>query len=225
MTSISRYTGPVDVPAPFPVFPLRGAILLPRATMPLNIFEPRYLAMVDDCLRGGRVLGIIQPAERGADESPEGKECGLRPVGCVGRLTAHQELDDGRILVTLVGIARFRLVSEVATMKPYRMANPDFGPFLDDFTSRSGEDEVDRDRLVTVLKTYLERRQIRSNLKAISSASTEFLVNTLSVICPYGPEEKQALLEAGTLAERARMLIALAEMDIAGGGVTGGTLQ
>ena len=227
MSSLERYRRPADIPAPFPVFPLRGAILLPRASMPLNIFEPRYLEMIDDVLSGSRVLGIIQPAEsRAESESPTGKATDLRTVGCAGRLTAYQELDDGRLLITITGIARFAVASEVATDKPYRIAMPNFANYLDDFEASAGEDDVDRERLVSVLKVYLEKRQIRTNLKAINGASTEFLVNTLSVISPYGPEEKQALLEARDLRQRAEILVALAEMDIAGGGGDGGqTLQ
>ena len=225
LSILERYVSPSDVPVPIPVFPLRGAILLPRASMPLNIFEPRYLEMIDDVLSGGRVLGIVQPADcrSDGDESPLGKQADLRAVGCAGRISAYQELDDGRLMITLTGIARFHLVSEVSTRKPYRIANPDFVGFSTDFKASAGEREVDRERLIEVLRVYLEKRQIRTNMKAITGASTEFLVNTLSVISPYGPEEKQALLEARDLRQRAEILIALAEMEIAGGASSGGT--
>jgi uncharacterized protein len=217
------------VPVPFPIFPLRGAILLPRASMPLNIFEPRYVAMVGDALSTGRVIGIIQPADsRGDGESPVGKVLDVRTIGCVGRLTAYQELDDNRLMITLTGIARFDMMGEVDSAKPYRIANVDFEPWREDFEPSAGEDEVDRDTLIEVLKVYLEKRQIRTNFKAINNATTEFLVNTLSVISPYGPEEKQALLEARSLKKRAEILVALAKMDIASGGESnsgGNTLQ
>lgn len=218
MVRTDQYRRPEDLPAEIPVFPLQGAILLPRATLPLNIFEPRYLAMIDSVISGSRILGMLQPADSRSDgESPTGKSTGLRRVGCAGRLTAYQELDDGRILITLTGICRFRVTNEVAGTNVFRSCNVDFRDYRADLEAGHGEDDVDREHLLGVLKGYLERRQMKADWRAISNASTEFLVNTLSVISPYGPEEKQALLEASDLKTRANVLVALAEMELAGG--------
>jgi uncharacterized protein len=224
---LERYRRPTDLPEQIPVFPLRGVILLPRATLPLNLFEPRYLAMIEDVIAGGRVLGIIQPERTaGDDESPAGKAAGLRRVGCAGRVTAYQELDDGRIVITLTGICRFHVREEIKTAKPYRICAADYSSFAGDFAHGVGEDEVDREQLLKVLKRYLESHQFRADWKAIGNAPSEHLVNSLSIISPYGAEEKQALLEAPTLKVRAEVLVALAEMEMAAGdGGTGSTMQ
>jgi uncharacterized protein len=198
------------------MFPLRRAIVLPRVALPLTIFEPRYLAMLDDALAGDRVLGLVQP-KGGDEESPPGKAVELRSVGGVGRLTAYEELDDGRVLITLSGIARCVLEQEVACDKPYRLWNVDFANFDRDFVAGTGEDSVDRQHLLDTLRTYLQARNLSADWSAIASASTERLVNSLAVISPYGPEEKQALLEAPDLKARADMLVALAELDLAAG--------
>lgn len=224
-TLAERYRGPGDLPEEIPVFPLRRAILLPRAGLPLNVFEPRYLAMVDDVMSGARVLGIVQPAS-GDGESPTGKSAELRQVGCVGRITAYQELDDGRIAVALTGIARCALVVEVTSPKPYRIFRVNCARFADDFVAGSGDEDVDRQALLATLKTYLEARHQRADWTAISKSSSESLVNMLAIASPYGPMEKQALLEAPTLKARAETLIALAEMELAAGaGGSGSTLQ
>jgi Lon protease-like protein len=198
------------------MFPLRRAIVLPRVALPLTIFEPRYLAMLDDALAGDRVLGLVQP-KGGDEESPPGKAVELRSVGGVGRLTAYEELDDGRVLITLSGIARCVLEQEIACDKPYRLWNVDFANFHRDFVAGAGEDAVDRQVLLDTLRTYLQARNLSADWSAIASASTERLVNSLAVISPYGPEEKQALLEAPDLKARADMLVALAELDLAAG--------
>jgi Lon protease-like protein len=225
-TLAERYRGPADLPQRIPVFPLRRAILLPRAGVPLNVFEPRYLAMLDDVMSGSRVLAIVQPASGDSDESPAGKSAALRRVGCVGRVTAYQELDDGRLGIALTGIARCTLEGEVASSKPYRTFAVGFERFLEDFVAGSGEDDVDRQSLLAALKTYLEARGQRADWSAISKSSAESLVNMLALASPYGPEEKQALLEAPTLKARAEALIALAEMELAAGaGGSGSTLQ
>ena len=222
-TLAERYRGPADLPRSIAVFPLRRAILLPRAGLPLNVFEPRYLAMLDDVMSGSRVLGIVQPASGDSDESPTGKTAPLRRVG---RVTAYQELDDGRLGIALTGIARCALEGEVASPKPYRTFTVGFGPYLDDFVAGSGEDDVDRQSLLAALKTYLEARGQRADWSAISKSSSESLVNMLALASPYGAEEKQALLEASTLKARAEALIALAEMELAtGAGGSGSTLQ
>ncbi|MCG8562864.1 MAG: LON peptidase substrate-binding domain-containing protein [Hyphomicrobiales bacterium] len=198
------------------MFPLRGVILLPRTTLPLNVFEPRYLAMISDVLAGERMLAVLQPkAPAGDEQSPEGKTFPLRTVGGIGRLTAFSETDDGRILITLTGICRLELAGETETEDPYRTIEADYEPYADDLIRGEGEDAVDRDRLLTVLKTYLEAHELTADWDSINHSTNERLVNTLSMISPYGAEEKQALLEAPDLKSRAEVLVALAEMELA----------
>ncbi len=227
MSQHDRYRVPSDLPARLPVFPLRGAILLPRATLPLNIFEPRYLKMIDDSLAGERLIGIVQPAGGDPDlESPPGQTVDLKRTGCAGRITGFQELDDGRLVITLTGICRFDIVSEAEVSEPYRVVSASFDRFASDFDASLGEEQVDRGQLLRVLRNYLKENNITMDWAAIERASSEFLVNALSIMSPYGPEEKQALLEAPNLKSRAEILIALAEMDIASSGTgSGGTLQ
>jgi len=211
-----RYRRPADLPQVLPVFPLRGAILLPRATLSLNVFEPRYLALVDFALSTERLIAVVQPApEAGSGESPPGKSSALRHVGCAGRITAFNEGDDGRVLITLAGIARFQLSQDVASEQPFRLCHVDFGGYTADFTCGHGEEDVDRPRLLATLKNYLAANNLNADWDRIDSASNERLVNTLSILSPYGPEEKQALLEAADLKARAEALVALAEMELA----------
>lgn len=219
MPTAERYLKPSDLPLEIPVFPLRGAILLPRASLPLNVFEPRYLAMVDWALRHDRIIGIIQPlggAEE--EESPLGKHSDLRSVGCAGRLSSYQELDDGRLVITLTGIVRFRITSELSSDTPFRIMQASYDEFTCDFEQGRGEKEVDREKLLAVLRKYLDANHLQGDWNSIMRASSEMLINALSVMSPYGPEEKQALLEAGDLRSRADVLIALAEMELASGG-------
>lgn len=227
MSIHDRYRGPEDPAARIPVFPLTGAILLPRATLPLNVFEPRYLAMIDNAIGGERLVGIIQPetGESGI-ESPVGKAAALKRVGCAGRITSFQEVDDGRMIITLTGIARFEVLREALVSMPYRVFDVSYGRFASDFDRGAGEDAVDREHLLRVLRAYLVHNGIEMDWQAIGRASTEYLINALSIMSPYGPEEKQALLEAHDLKARADVLTALAEMEIAGRGrAGGGTLQ
>lgn len=210
------YQSLADLPASIPVFPLAGALLLPRTQLPLNIFEPRYLKMVDDALRGERIIGMVQPdgeaaiaASRDADAAPK-----LCAIGCAGRLTSWTETQDGRVLITLSGIARFRIVSELATTTPYRRCAVDWTEFEGDLTPDLGAEEVSRDRLLKILKTYLETHGLQADWQTIKQSSNETLVNSLSVISPYGPREKQALLEAKTIEDRNQMLIALTEIAL-----------
>lgn len=227
MTLTDRYRRPADLPPRIPVFPLRGAILLPRATLPLNVFEPRYLEMLDDVMSGSRIIGILQPEGSDDDdaESPEGKASGLRRVGCAGRVTSYQELDDGRLVITLTGVMRFECVGEAESGTPYRIMSVSYDRFAADLTEGLGEDMVDRQNLLRVLKSYLEANGLKTDWSAIQKASNEFLINALSVMCPYGPEEKQALLEAKDLKSRADVLVALAEIELASNGSSGTTLQ
>ncbi len=226
MASTDRYRRPADLPSRIAIFPLRRALLLPRASLPLNVFEPRYTAMVDDAMSGDRIIGIVQPVGSGAeDESPEGKAVALRRIGCAGRLTAYEEQDDGRFLITLTGIARFEIVGEAATERPYRVATASYDRFASDLDVGHGEELVDRDNLLRVLRLYLDANRLQADWRLIQRSSSEFLVNALSVMSPYGAEEKQALLEAPDLKARGDVLIALAEMELATRGESGGTLQ
>ena len=218
-----------DLPKTLKVFPLRGVIVLPRSSLPLNIFEPRYLSMVNDALAGDRLIGVVQPlpaTNEEEGESPKGNDARLHKTGGAGRITAFQETDDGRYLITLSGIARFNIASEQQTEEPYRMCSADWSSFMDDLEHGYGEDAVDRERLLKVLKEYLTVNDLSADWEGINNSSNELLINTLSMISPYGAEEKQALLEADDLKSRAEVLVALAEMDLAGSdSESGSTLQ
>lgn len=206
------YLSPADVPPVIPVFPLGGALLLPRAELPLNIFEPRYLAMVDDALAGGRLIGMVQPDEAAA-ETERGPD--VFKVGCLGRLTQFSETGDGRYLITLTGICRFRVLSEVDTTTPYRQFRVDTAAFTDDFKASAGEAEVDREAVLAALAAFLDANKLEADWDGIRQAGTETLVNALSVMSPYGTLEKQALLEAENLKARADMLVAITQMTLA----------
>lgn len=209
-----EYRGPADLPEIIPVFPLAGALLLPRGQMPLNIFEPRYLAMVDDSLRDGhRLIGMIQPD---VAHSPKNSDKpALFRVGCVGRITQLAESGDGRYILELTGIARFKVVEELEVLTAYRQCKVDFFAFVDDFTARMGEDEVDREALLAVLADFLKANNLKVDWEGVESAPNEALVNALAMMSPYGPAEKQAMLEAPDLKTRAEILIAVTEMDLA----------
>ncbi|MBR0880351.1 Lon protease-like protein [Bradyrhizobium japonicum] len=209
-----EYRGPADLPEIIPVFPLPGALLLPRGQMPLNIFEPRYLSMVDDSLRDGhRLIGMIQPD---VAHSPKNSDRpALFRVGCVGRITQLAESGDGRYLLELTGVSRFKVVKELEVLTAYRQCKVDFFTFLDDFTARMGEDEVDREALLTVLADFLKANNLKVDWEGVESAPNEALVNALAMMSPYGPAEKQAMLEAPDLKTRAEILIAVTEMDLA----------
>ena len=209
-----EYRGPADLPEIIPVFPLPGALLLPRGQMPLNIFEPRYLSMVDDSLRDGhRLIGMIQPD---VAHSPKNSDRpALFRVGCVGRITQLAESGDGRYLLELTGVSRFKVVKELEVLTAYRQCKVDFFTFVDDFTARMGEDEVDREALLTVLADFLKANNLKVDWEGVETAPNEALVNALAMMSPYGVAEKQAMLEAPDLKTRAEILIAVTEMDLA----------
>lgn len=210
------YRTAANMPAMLPLFPLRGAILLPRATLTLDVFEPRYLALVDHALANERLIGVVQPGpDTGTAESPKGKTVPLRAVGCVGRITAFSEGDDGHLVITLTGITRYRLSQEIASDMPFRLCEVELSPYANDFVAGYGEDAVDRARLLETLRSYLKAHDLQADWERINNASNERLVNTLAILSPYGTEEKQALLEARSLQERAEALVALAEMELA----------
>ena len=216
------YHSPSDLPSALKLFPLPEVLLLPRGEMPLNIFEPRYLAMIDHALAGDRMIGMIQP-EFDAEDSLETPP--LVEVGCVGRITAFQETGDGRYLITLTGVSRFRCAEELSPDTPFRQCRPDYTGFATDLVSGAGEDEVDRPALMTTLKAYLEANGLDADWSGIRGASNEALVNALSMMSPFGPREKQALLEAGDLKGRAEVLVAITEVELARGRNATSTLQ
>jgi Lon protease-like protein len=207
------YKGSADLPEVIPVFPLPGALLLPRGQMPLNIFEPRYLAMIDDSLHDGhRLIGMIQPdpAHPGSEERPT-----LFKIGCVGRITQFAETGDGRYLLQLTGVARFKVEEELKVATAYRQCRVTFVPFADDFIARKGEDDVDRKAVLEALTSFLKANNLKTDWQGVESAPNEALVNALAMMSPYGTAEKQALLEAPDLKTRAEILIAVTEMDLA----------
>src|SRR5215470_12753335 len=207
------YHGPGDLADVIPVFPLPGALLLPRGQMPLNIFEPRYLAMIDDALRSGRrLIGMIQPDP--AHPGPEDKPTLFR-IGCVGRMTQFAESGDGRYLIQLTGIARFRIDHELEVSTPYRQCRVSYMDFVGDFTARKGEEEVDRKSLLRALSDFLKANDLKADWQDIESAPNEALVNALAMMSPYGTAEKQAMLEAPDLKTRAEILIAVTEIELA----------
>jgi Lon protease-like protein len=202
-----------DLPPVIPVFPLSGALLLPRGQLPLNIFEPRYLTMIDDALKGLRLIGMIQPEEEIADEEPR-----LFHVGCVGRITQFAETGDGRYLIQLTGVSRFKVLGEEVVGTPYRQCRITAQPFAVDFTPRAGEDDVDRKGLIDTLRAYLNANRFQVDWNEIHEAPNEALVNALAMMSPFGRREKQALLEAASLQERAEILIAITQIELAKGG-------
>jgi Lon protease-like protein len=203
-----------DLPEEFPVFPLTGALLLPGGRLPLNIFEPRYLAMVEDSLASGRMFGMVQPDKRLAhgDTGP-----GLYRTGCLGRLSSFSETDDGRFLITLTGLVRFTIVEEVEPLHGYRRVRGAFKAFADDLreTDPDGHPHVvlDRPHLLTALRRYFAHAGVEANWDAIDNMPDHALVVTLCMACPFDPEEKQALLEARDPSQRARALLALLEIN------------
>ena len=216
------YPGPEALPDTIPVFPLPGALLLPRGQMPLNVFEPRYIALVDDCWRSGhRLIGMIQPDP--AHPGPDETKPNLFQVGCVGRITQFAESGDGRYLIQLTGVARFRVEQELAVATPYRQCRVNYRPFVDDFIARKGEDEVDRKALLRALSAFLKANKLKADWEGIENAPNEALVNALAMMSPYDAAEKQAMLEAPTLKARAEILVAVTEIELAKRKISGKT--
>jgi hypothetical protein len=212
------YDCPEDLPAIIPVFPLPAALLLPRAEMPLNIFEPRYLAMVDAALAGRRIIGMIQPDERLPSCARGASLC---TVGCAGRITSFAETGDNRYMITLTGIARFQVVEEMAATTPYRQCRVTAEPFCTDFVGCPGDEAVDRGSVLATFRAYLDAHNLETDWESVDSASNETLVNALAMMAPFGSAEKQALLEAPDLKSRAETLIAITEMTLARTGADG----
>ena len=212
MAGNRRYETAKDLPAEIPIFPLSGALLLPSGQLPLNIFEPRYLAMVDAAIAGDRLIGMIQPALDAPESSPRPSLCS---VGCVGRITQLSETGDGRYLIALAGITRFRLAAEMETGTAYRQCRIALDDFADLTEPRKGEEAVDREALLRTFRAYLKANSLEADWDSVNRASNAGLVTALSMMSPWGPAEKQALLESADHAERARILIAITEIALA----------
>ena len=214
---MSERSGAVALCETLPIFPLPGVLLLPRGQLPLNIFEPRYLAMTRDALAGDRLIGMVQPSD---PHQPLSGSPPVYPTGCAGRITSFSETEDGRFLITLTGLCRFRIGEELPPASGYRRVVPQWDEFARDLRSER-EPGFDRDRLIRGLRSYFDRHQIKAEWNAISSVPGERLITSIAMVCPFEPSEKQALLEAPDLEARARLLTAIVEMavlDQSGGG-------
>lgn len=207
----ATYTFANDLPETIPVFPLTGALLLPGGQLPLNIFEPRYLEMITDALRGEKLIGMIQPdlkTPHHGDEPPA-----LSEIGCVGRISAFQETGDGRLHISLSGVCRFKVVEEMTVNTGYRQCS--IKAFETDLSEISQSDAVDRDAVLLAFKNYLTANDMDADWDTVNNADTESLITALCMMSPYDPAEKQALLEAPTLKDRADTLIAISEIHLA----------
>ena len=199
-----------DLPDTIPVFPLPGALLLPRSRLPLHIFEPRYLAMLEDTMKTpARLIGMIQPRE--------GKGNDLHTIGCAGRLTAFSETEDGRYMITLSGISRFRVLSEVEGFTPYRRCNVSWVGFDRDTGPAEQDPGLKRDTFFPTLRNFFEAEDLRTDWESLEEADDELLINSLSMLCPFDAEDKQALLEAPSLQTRRETLVTLIEFSLRGG--------
>lgn len=212
---MSRQFGPADLPETIPVFPLSEVLLLPRGRLPLNVFEPRYLAMFEDALKTShRLIGMVQPKERAAH--PE-----LRQIGCAGRIVSFSETDDGRYLIVLNGVSRFTIQDEVEGFTPYRRAKVDWTPWRNDLKEDQIDEGFDRPRFMGLLKKYFEASGLSTDWDNLQDADEETLVNSLAMLCPFSSEEKQALLEAEMLGDRRASLVALMEFAVLSDGEEG----
>jgi uncharacterized protein len=226
MSSTGFGPATTELPETLPIFPLTGVLLLPRGKLPLNVFEPRYLAMVRDALGGDRMIGMVQPREddpttlTGSQAETDPQPGGARPpaavypTGCAGRITAFSETDDGRFHITLTGVARFEIRDEVPTLRGYRRIVPDWDRYRADLDDDSAA--IDRPRLLSALKAFFKLNDITADWDSITATPDERLVTSLAMICQFAPNEKQALLEARDLAERSRVMTALVEMAVLG---------
>lgn len=203
-----NYRKTEDLPQVIPVFPLDGALLLPGGALPLQIFEPRYLNMVDDVMAGDRLIGMVQTRPGGDRARPR-----LARVGGAGRITSYSETGDGRYLITLTGVCRFAVGDELPTQTPYRQVRADYGRFAEDLKDDADEVEFERAPFMTLLRRYLDQRGLGIEWEAVNTAPAPALINSLCMLLPFDPPEKQALLEAAGLEERRAALATLLEID------------
>ena len=204
-----KYHTLADLPTTLPLFPLSGALLLPRTDLPLNIFEPRYVEMLETAMEGNRLVGLIQPEPQQGQDIPK-----LMRTGCAGRITSYSETVDGRLIITLTGVCRFVLMSEAEVNTPYRQGVVDYTPYEIDLVSGAGVASVDRAQVLDAFRQFLDSNNMTTNWDDVNSVNTEVLVNTLSLLAPYTPRDKQALLEAPDLKTRSEVLIALTELAL-----------
>lgn len=200
-----------EPPAQLPIFPLTGVLLLPHAQLPLNIFEPRYLAMTEDALGQGRLIGMVQPQEASQENNQENPD--VYPTGCAGRIISFAESGDGRFLITLLGVSRFHIKEELELKHGYRRIRPDFSPYKEDL-AKDETDLPEREDRLNIVKSYFSMKNIEADWSSVESAPDEPLVNSLSMMCPFAPSEKQALLECSGLQERSALLISLMKMAV-----------
>jgi Lon protease-like protein len=202
-----------DLPGTIPVFPLPGALLLPRARLPLHVFEPRYLAMLDDCLKTEtRLIGMVQP-----NQVPGREGNGLHRIGCAGRVTQFSETEDGRYMITLSGMSRFRVLKEVEGFSPYRRCDVSWDGFERDLQGVETDKAFDRDRFMNLLDRFFNSKELSADWETLQEADDELLLNSLSMLLEFGPEDKQALLEAPSLSTRRETLVTLIEYAMRGG--------
>ncbi|MDX2027107.1 MAG: LON peptidase substrate-binding domain-containing protein [Alphaproteobacteria bacterium] len=205
----ARAHAPSALPDILPIFPLTGAVLLPNGRLPLNVFEPRYLAMVDDVLGQGRIIGMIQPTEPETKDNPVPS---VYRIGCAGRITSFSESDDGRFLIALTGLCRFSIAEELPLDKPWRRVRPDWSTFLHDLNPPAEDIAIDRPRLIQALEPYFKEEGLQLDWGMVENTPNDVLISALAMICPLEPNEKQALLEAPDLEARASVLTTLLEM-------------
>lgn len=225
MPEFNPYDTCDEIPGRFAVFPLSGVILLPRSNLPLNIFEPRYLAMIDNALRTNRLVGMVQPVDGDMEvRNPE-----IYSVGGLGRIVSFSETHDGRYIISLRGICRFSVLSELSCDTPFRQIEAEFGRFEDDLNEPPADTPIERQDLLNALRTYMNINHMETDWDSVEQAPAETLVNSLAMICPFDSQEKQALIEAPGLQERAQILTALLQMassePAAGSGGQGPVLQ
>jgi len=200
-----------DLPDTLPIFPLPGTILLPRCRLPLNIFEPRYISMTEAALGAGRVIGMIQPVDPGIETGTDDPAPEVYRTGCAGRISSFSETDDGRILLILTGMCRFDVAEELQVDTPYRQVRAHWDPYRADLES-FGSGEIERDDMFAILRAYFDARGLDTDWESLETSDDERLVNSLVMSCPFDASEKQGLLEAASVRERTRMMIALMEM-------------
>lgn len=208
----SFHPGADALPEVFPIFPLEGVLLLPRGRLPLNIFEPRYLAMTEDALGAGRMLAMVQP-DGSKETTPSGPH--LYAIGCLGRISSFSETDDGRMLISLTGVIRCEMASELDMRHGYRRVRGDYRRFLDDLSLEGQPIGIERQLLLDALRSYFAQRKLEANWDALKRIPDDMLVITVAMTCPFEPAEKQALLEAPTIPDRAATLLALLQMGAA----------
>lgn len=215
MTTSVRDTGPAELPQEIGLFPLIGVLLLPHGQVPLQVFEPRYLSLIEWALGHGRLIGMVQPRAAGESGASVSDDAPLHAIGCLGRITGFEESEGGKLQITIKGLIRFRLLEELPLLQGFRRARVDYQPFRQDLVA-DAETPIDRDRLMRALKAFLKRRGISANWDALTGLPAEALVSLVAMLTPFEPGEKQALLEAPSLPERSKLLVGLLEMGLLG---------